>query len=95
MRWRTVSRETLDWHEFDHELVVRSAHSGSTHLLQPLAGAVLKALLGAHESGLRAADLAARLCEDAPGEPLEKWTSAIEAVLNEFHRLGLAEPLPA
>jgi PqqD family protein of HPr-rel-A system len=71
--------------------VVRNAASGSTHLLGPLAAEVLQALVAA-QSDLRVADLAARLRDDTA--PEAQWHGAIQEVLTEFERLGLAERTP-
>jgi hypothetical protein len=80
LRWRTVYPEALSWRELEGELVVRNACTGSTHLLNSLAGEVFRALVEA-EAGIGVAELTARLDED---------TSSIEAVLADFERLGLA-----
>ncbi|HVC11498.1 MAG TPA: HPr-rel-A system PqqD family peptide chaperone [Burkholderiales bacterium] len=89
MRWHTIPPDDLIWRELDGELVVRNARTGNTHLLEPLAAEVLRALTEA-QAGLTVADLVARLRDDAATE--DEWSGAIEAVLTEFERLGLAEP---
>jgi hypothetical protein len=43
-RWRTAPAEALQWRELEDELVVRNAATGSTHLLEPMAGKALVAL---------------------------------------------------
>lgn len=91
LRWHTPSPETLIWRELDGELVVHNAASGSTHLLEPMAGEVLRALIEA-SSGMSVADLVARLRGDLAAEDTSEWSAAIEGVLSEFQRLGLAEP---
>jgi PqqD family protein of HPr-rel-A system len=88
LRWRTVPREALIWRELDGELAVRNAESGSTHLLGALAGEILRALIEA-QSGLTLADLVARLSDDTA--PEAEWQAAIQEVLADFERLGLAE----
>lgn len=80
MRWRTVPREALSRRELEGELVVRNACTGSTHLLNPFASEVLRALVDA-DAGISIAELAARIGED---------TGSIQAVLDDFERLGLA-----
>ena len=87
MRWHTVPREALTLHEFDDELVARNAATGSTHLLQPLAAEALALLLEAAE-GMTAGELAATL-----GEESASGIAAMEDLLQEFKRLGLAEPV--
>jgi PqqD family protein of HPr-rel-A system len=73
-------------------MVVRNARTGSTHLLQRFPAEVLRALMEA-DGPMSVADLEARLRLRAAGdEDSEQWSKAIEEVLSEFCRLGLAEP---
>jgi len=89
-RWRTVPREALAWRDWDGDFVVRNHLSGSTHLLGPLAGQVMLALL-ALDDPATVDDLAAAL--EAPAAvQASDWTASIEGVLAEFERLGLALP---
>jgi len=71
--------------------VVLNARSGSTHLLEPLAAEVLRALAEA-DAGMSIPDIVACLRDDAAAEEALEWLSAVESVLTEFQRLGLAEP---
>jgi len=80
----------LTWRELDGDVVVRNACSGSTHLLEPLAGRVLRALIDT-SNGMTIEDLVARLHPDTAPEGRAEGFAAIEAVLSEFQRLGLAE----
>ena len=89
-RWRTVPAEALAWRELDGELVVHDARSGSTHLLEPLAGEVLRVLIE-EGSGMSVPDLVSQLREGSAEEDFADWFAAIEGVLTEFERLGLAE----
>lgn len=91
VRWHTVPSEALTWREFDGELVVHNARSGNTHLLQPLAGEVLRALLEA-SAPVSIPQLVAHLRADAAAEDVSEWFAAVEAVLLEFQRLGMAAP---
>jgi hypothetical protein len=77
LRWHCPT-EAFIWRELEGELVVRNARTGSTHLLDPFAAAVLRALIEA----------------DIGGSPPAVWSAEVEAVLDEFQRLGLAEPGP-
>ena len=91
--WRSVSVDAIVWREWDGELVVRNERSGSTHLLGPLAACVLRALLEA-EAVLSVAEIKARL-KDPPSTANDPALHvAIEEVLSEFRRLGLAEAEP-
>jgi PqqD family protein of HPr-rel-A system len=89
-RWRTVPAEALAWRELDGEVVVHNARSGSTHLLEPLAGEVLRALIE-EQSGMSVPDLVGRLRESFGEDDFADWFAAVERVLTEFERLGLAE----
>jgi PqqD family protein of HPr-rel-A system len=88
-RWRCVPLDALAWREWDGEWVVRNERTGSTHLLGQLAAEILK-LLSATPAGLNSAELTARL-PDSPASAQED-TTAVEEVLLEFRRLGLARP---
>jgi hypothetical protein len=88
VRWHTVHREALALRELEGEHVVRNAVTGSTHLLERFAAEVLRLLLEARE-GMTAAELAARLGNEAENEAA--GIAAMEDLLNEFKRLGLAE----
>ena len=90
LRWR-VPPDAILWHEWDGEFVVRNERSGSTHLLGPLAGSVLQVLREA-DAALSVADIAARLGDHLAAAPTPDQYAAIDAVLSEFKRLGLAEP---
>ncbi len=89
-RWHTAPVDALAWRELDGEVVVHNARSGSTHLLEPFAGDVLQALIE-EKSGMSVPDLVDRLREDSTEDDLSDWFAAIERVLTEFERLGLAE----
>ncbi len=91
LRWHTVPPEELTWRELDGQLVVLNARSGSTHLLEPLAGEVLRALIEG-SPGMSVQDLVDRLRGDSADDDLPDWSAAIETVLSEFERLGLAQP---
>lgn len=90
LRWRSVPRQALAWRDWDGDVVVRNHHSGSTHLLAPLAGRVLAAL-AALDAAVTVDDLAVAL-ETPAGVCGPDWSSSIEGVLAEFERLGLAQP---
>jgi PqqD family protein of HPr-rel-A system len=72
-------------------VVVHNARSGNTHLLESLAGEVLMALVEAR-AGMNLNDLVARFCSGPASEESAEWSDAIQSVLSEFQRLGLAEP---
>jgi PqqD family protein of HPr-rel-A system len=89
--WRSVPPDAIAWREWDGEFVVRNERTGSTHLLAPLAGIVLQILVEAN--GPRSvAELAAALGGHPAATNAPDRKAAIDAVLSEFKRLGLAEP---
>jgi len=89
--WRSVPRGAIVLREWDGEVVVRNECTGSSHLLGPLAGRVLHALLGT-ETGLSVADIVGRLHRDAAAADTPDPSAAVVEVLQEFRRLGLAGP---
>ena len=90
-RWRSVSPDAIVWREWDGEFVVRNERSGSSHLLGTLAGEVLQVLLCA-DRALSGADIAARLGKEQVVAAGADGCAALDEVLSEFHRLGLAAP---
>jgi len=84
-----MPHDAIVWREWDGEFVVRNERTGSTHLLGLLAGSILQVVLEA-DGALSVADISAAL-GDAPTAKTDRY-AAIEAVLSEFKRLGLAEP---
>ena len=90
LHWHTVRPDALAWQDLDGELAVHNADSGSTHLLEPLSGEVLRILIEAGCS-MSVPQLVARLRQDSTVEDISEWSAAVEAVLCEFKRLGLAE----
>jgi len=90
-RWRSVPPDAIVWREWDGEFVVRNERSGSSHLLGTLAGSVLQVLLRA-DGALSNADIAARLGQEWVAATDTDGCAAIDEVLSEFHRLGLAAP---
>ena len=89
-RWRTVPVDALVWRQWNDEVVVRNECTGSTHLLASLAGSVLK-LLVASGTGLTVGELETGLRDSLPDD-LSRAGASVEEVLEEFRRLGLAEP---
>ena len=90
LRWRCMPHDAIAWREWDDEFVVRNERSGSTHMLGSLAGAVLQVLLGA-DSALSNAEIVSGLGDQVAALDVSDRCAAIDAVLSEFRRLGLAE----
>jgi len=93
LRWRSAPRDAIDLREWHAEMVVRNERSGSTHLLGPLAGRVLRVLLDAPEP-LALKQISAALSDGSfAAHAPEALTTAVQSVLSEFRRLELAEPM--
>jgi PqqD family protein of HPr-rel-A system len=91
VRWHAVAVAALAWREWDGEIVVFNGETGSTHLLNELAGEVLHRLVAA-EGGATIGALAVELADDTIGADRPEWTEAIAEVLVDFARVGLARP---
>lgn len=90
-RWRSVPPDVIACREWEGEFVVRNERTGSSHLLGPLAGRVLQVLLHAN-AALCVTDIAAQLSDELAVTDGTDRHAAIDAILSEFHRLGLAQP---
>ena len=92
-RWRSVAPDAIVWREWEGEFVLRNERTGSSHLLSPLAGSVLQVLLHS-DRALTSIDIATRLGQAHAVATDADGCAAIDEVLSEFHRLGLAAPEP-
>lgn len=93
MRWSSLSADAIAWREFDGAIVVRNARTGSTHLLERFPAEVLRTMMEA-DGPMSVPELEARLSLRGAGdEDGAQWSTAIEEVLQDFHRLGLAQPV--
>lgn len=77
------------WREWEGELVVFNDLTGNTHLLNPLAGLVLRRLA---ESGAArsVAELTDSIGQSEAIEPDSALIEAVEVVLVDLERFGLA-----
>jgi PqqD family protein of HPr-rel-A system len=93
LRWSSLPADAIAWREFDGAIVVRNARTGSTHLLERFPAEVLRTMMEA-DGPMSVLELEARLSLRAAGdEDGAQWSTAIEEVLKDFYRLGLAEPV--
>jgi PqqD family protein of HPr-rel-A system len=92
VRWRIVAPHAIAWREWNDEVVVR-AQTGSVHLLNALAGRVLRTLLDSRDS-LSPSDVSAAVQMAAPDDEPDAVRSAVDQTLEEFQRLGIIEPGP-
>ena len=89
VKWQGNPADRVCWRNWDGELVVFNDLTGSTHLLNPLAGLVLKLL---SESGVArgVAELAKTIGRSETIEPDAELIEAVWAVLTDLERIGLA-----
>ena len=90
-RWRCIAPDAIVCREWDGEFVVRNENSGSSHLLNTLAGRVLQVLLCA-DRPLTVAEIAVLLLDQSSFADFPEEPAAIGEVLSAFHRLELATP---
>ena len=99
-RWSIPESEVIDWHEWGDEFVVRVASRAETHLLSPAAGTVLMTLLDSRSAltleALYAKARGRREPESGGGRVMtEVEVDALQAILDDFERLGMATRQPA
>jgi PqqD family protein of HPr-rel-A system len=90
-RWR-AAHGALIWREWEGQLVVRNARSGSTHLLSPSGTTVLLALIRAG-CGMDVSELALQHF-GVKSIDSEEGVGLV-AVLEKLEELGLVEPAAA
>jgi len=90
-RWRIALPAALTWREWAGEFVVRDERTGNTHLLDARAGSVFACLVAA-KAGASLSEIAVSVADPSDASDL---TPAIEAILIEFERIGLAVREPA
>jgi PqqD family protein of HPr-rel-A system len=83
--WKTVK---IYWKQWDDGTVVFNALSGSTHLLNPTAAIVLKAL---EEKPANATDLAQYLASKIQVDSDQELIAHVENLLSNLDELGLIE----
>ena len=88
-RWRGPPATALAYREWDGEFVVYNSDTGSTHLLDSLAGMILRHLCAA-EAGATLGELADALEVGANTEERQDCIAVVAKLLAEFDRLGLA-----
>jgi len=89
-RWKVPDRTRLCWRFWDGEFVVFHANSCDTHLLNPLAAEVLRALTGAPAS---APELARHLCSELGAELDPELEGRVSELLPQLEERGLIEPV--
>ena len=94
VKWRLVPADSLCWREWAGEIVVFNDLTGNTHLLNPIAGLVLRRL-AASGAAFSAAGLAESIGLSGAFEPDIAPMEAVEVVLTDLERYGLAAREPA
>lgn len=89
-RWQVCGPAGLARVEWDGEVAIYHRGSGDTHLLDPLAAELLRAL----ETGPRSdADLVSLLSELVSPQPESPPQAVVETILGELRRLNIIEPI--
>ena len=86
---QVIPADMVCWREWEGELVVFNDLTGNTHLLNPLAGLVLRRLAES-DVARSVAELTESIGQREAIEPDSALVEAIEAVLIDFERFGLA-----
>ena len=90
-RWQIARSESIDWHEWGDEFVVRVDHRAETHLLSAAAGSVLLALLDDRRA-MTLESLCSKVCGDPAvesGERREEDVSLVRTIVADLERLGI------
>ena len=86
--WACAKLEDLLWETWDNEHFVFNPRSGETHVLNDLAGEMLRAL---GEKPHTAADLALRFRDRLDGAGSDDVRPAVDALLRQLDQLGLVD----
>lgn len=89
-RWQVSGPAGLAWVDWDEEVAVYHRGSGDTHLLDPLAAELLRALEQQPRSD---ADLVSLLSELVSPQPESPPQAVVETILGELRRLNIIEPI--
>ena len=89
--WRLESPNDLVDREWDGEIVVLNAKTGSTHLLEASAALIYRALQGGPQTD---AALIAQLTPELDTASADDAREIVQATLLQFLRLGLIESSP-
>lgn len=89
-----MAESGLAWREWDGEVVVRVARTGTTSLLSPSSGSVLLALRGL-ERPLDFGELVEHVFGVAPKSLSDDEVRSLRTTLDELGRLALVEVTPA
>lgn len=88
--WQVSGPAGLAWVDWGEEVAVYHRGSGDTHLLDPLAAELLRALEQRPRSD---ADLVSLLSEILSPEPERPPEAVVETILGELTRLHIIEPI--
>jgi PqqD family protein of HPr-rel-A system len=86
--WVSVEFHALLWETWEHEHFVFNPRSGETHVLNDLAGEMLRALA---EKPHTAAELALRFRDRLAGGGPDDVQPAVDALLRQLDQLGLVD----
>lgn len=90
LRWFCPSCRSLLWEVWEDEHFVLNPRSGETHVLNALAGEILRALA---ERPHPVSELAERFGGDLAEESVAGKEQIVFALISQLDRLGLIEPM--
>jgi hypothetical protein len=97
-QWSAAETDSIELREWDDEYVVHVEAQATTHLLDAATGAVLKALLRARQA-ISIDELAGlsfgTADESAPAALSTDECAALQAILLELQRIGMAQVHPS
>jgi PqqD family protein of HPr-rel-A system len=88
VKWQVVPADLVYWREWDGENVVYNDRTGNTHLLDRLAGLVLRRLTES-DAARSVAELAESIGQSEAIEPDAVLIEAVQVVLTDLERIGL------
>ena len=87
--WQVSEGSCLLWNSWDNEYVVFDDGSGDTHLLDLVAGEVLKVL---QEAPADSSQVTARVALRLDATPVVELAGRVQETIRKFREVGLIEP---
>lgn len=90
--WKVVEAADLRWRFWDDQFVVYSPASGDTHLLNPVAGEILRCL---EQAPANLPELVRRVASRLKLDANKQLLEQIGSFLGELENFGLIEAVPS
>jgi PqqD family protein of HPr-rel-A system len=88
-RWQLAAPDELYVHVWDGEVAAYNGATGDTHLLSPLAAAILQSLQRAPATLTELVEQVTSLDSPYPAHELRRY---VDLVLGDLRKLGIVEP---